>query len=72
LSGFVPGERYPAIKVAPLQDRLVDMSRRLLASVGSPYLDFATMFVPVSRALLTSYDAVFFGLKQPDSEEKGE
>ena len=72
LSGFVPGEQYPAIKVAPLQDRLVDMSRRLLVSVGSPYLDFATMFVPVSRALLTSYDAAFFGLEQPDFEEKGE
>lgn len=72
LSGFVPGEQYPAIKVAPLQDRLVDMSRRLLVSVGSPYLDFATMFVPVSRALLTTYDAAFFGLEQPDFEEKGE
>jgi Fe-S-cluster containining protein len=70
-SGFVAGQQYPSIKVAAIQDRLVALSEQLLARLGSPYHDFATMFVPVSRAVLTHYDAVFFGLVAPEDEVAG-
>ncbi len=69
-SGFVAGKQYPVIKVVSLQDRLLDISRRLVGAIGSPYQDLATMFVPVSRAVLTVYDATFFGVHSPEAEEE--
>ncbi len=68
LSGFEPGKPYPSIKVARIQDRLVELSNRLLAAIGTPYQDFQYMHVPVSAALLTVYSDDFFGLK--DSTER--
>lgn len=68
LSGFEPGKPYPSIKVSRIQDRLVELSNRMLVAIGTPYQDFQYMHVPVSAALLTVYSDDFFGLK--DSTER--
>jgi len=64
-SGFTPGGKYPAVNVAKIQDRLFDLSRRIAQRVGAKYDYLAEMLVPVSMAMLASYDEEFFGLKDP-------
>lgn len=68
-TGFTPGGKYPAVKTARLQERLFDLSRRIVERVGGRYDYLAEMLVPVSMAMLTRYDEKFFGL---DEEEDGD
>ena len=67
-SGFAPGEKYPAVKIAKIQDRLFAMSGEIVARVGGQYEYLAEMLVPVSMAVLTKYDDVFFGLVEPKDD----
>jgi len=67
-SGFTPGGKYPAVKIAKIQDRLFAMSHEIAERVGGRYDYLAEMLVPVSMAMLTKYDDVFFGLVEPKEE----
>jgi len=62
-SGFQPGGKYPAVNIATLQERLFDLSRRIVERAGGKYDYLAEMLVPVSMAMLSNYDEEFFGLK---------
>ncbi|GAB1409417.1 hypothetical protein MASR1M90_05710 [Desulfovibrionales bacterium] len=62
LSGFVPGQAYPAIKMHRVQDVLLRISNQILDDLGSKYADFRLMHVPVSTALMTVYNDEYFGL----------
>ncbi|WP_243358425.1 YkgJ family cysteine cluster protein [Fundidesulfovibrio terrae] len=63
-SGFAPGGKYPAVNIARLQQRLLDLSARAVERVGGKYDYLADMLVPVSMAMLSKYDEEFFGLKE--------
>lgn len=61
-TGFVRGGRYPTVALDKVQHRLADLSRELAAFMGTAYTELASMYVPVSSALLTEYDAAYLGI----------
>ncbi|NCC23796.1 MAG: YkgJ family cysteine cluster protein [Deltaproteobacteria bacterium] len=71
MSGFVGGERYPAVNMDRLHDQLMEMSRDLAARIGSIYPELEKYLVPVSTALLTKYDAEYLGVQgQCDNDDE--
>ncbi|CAM2060175.1 conserved hypothetical protein [Desulfovibrionales bacterium] len=63
LSGFIPGISYPTVNVELLQNRLVVISQEdLVASLNTCNYMMGNMFVPVSMALLTTYDKEYLGI----------
>lgn len=64
VSGFRPGENYPAVHVGKIQAALEDLSRRLAEGLGSRY-DLTQVYVPLSMALLTRYDDAYLGVGKP-------
>jgi Fe-S-cluster containining protein len=68
LSGFEPGQSYPAVKLERIQDLLLSLSNKILDSVGSGYSDYRLMHVPVSSALMTVYSEEFFGTAQAEGD----
>lgn len=69
LSGFVPGNSYPAVKIHRVQDELLRISNQILDDLGSKYADFRLMHVPVSTALMTMYNDEYFGLSELSESE---
>jgi len=70
LSGFTGGQQYPTIKVERIQDALVILSNALVKDMGSEYDKLATVFVPVSSAVLTVYDRDYLGLESGAKKAK--
>ncbi|NLY42168.1 MAG: YkgJ family cysteine cluster protein [Desulfovibrionales bacterium] len=69
LSGFIPGNSYPAVKIHRVQDELLRISNQILDDLGSKYADFRLMHVPVSTALMTMYNDEYFGLSELSESE---
>jgi Fe-S-cluster containining protein len=65
LSGFEPGGQYPTIYMDRIQDRLVEMSQRLVQSIPTKHIKLAEVLVPVSMALLNEYDEDYLGIVDP-------
>lgn len=61
-TGFVRGEAYPTVALDKMQFRLTSLSEELAAGIGTAYKDLASMYVPVSSALITVYDAPYLGI----------
>ena len=61
-TGFVQGEAYPTVALDKIQQRLTLLSEELAAASGTAYTRLASMYVPVSAALLTVYDASYLGI----------
>ncbi|PIE69126.1 MAG: hypothetical protein CSA21_03725 [Deltaproteobacteria bacterium] len=70
LSGFVAGSQYTTVKVERLQDSLVLLSNALVKGLGSKYDKLATVFVPVSSAVLTVYDEDYLGVERKVKKAK--
>ena len=60
-SKFIAGQSYPTVNMDGLRGRLADLSLDLARHVHSRYTELHTVLVPVSMALLTEYDAEYFG-----------
>jgi Fe-S-cluster containining protein len=61
-TGFAPGRAYPSVALDKIQQRLAGLSSEMAAAMGSAYTRLATLYVPVSSALLTAYDAAYLGI----------
>lgn len=61
-TGFEQGKPYPTVMLDKMQQRLTMLSEELAASIGTAYTQLASMYVPVSTALLTVYDASYLGI----------
>jgi len=61
-TGFAPGGKYPTVALDKMQDRLFALSGELAAYLGAAYTEPASMYVPVSSALLTEYDPAYQGI----------
>jgi len=61
-TGFIQGGKYPTVALDKMQDRLFALSGDLAAFLGTAYTELATMYVPVSSALLIEYDAAYLGI----------
>jgi Fe-S-cluster containining protein len=62
-SGFKEGTAYPTVNLDNMNKRLVEMSKDLLREIGSNNPTMHMRLVPVSAALMTSYDEEYFGIK---------
>ena len=67
-SGFQPGVPYPTVQLEKIQDRLVDISMRASQILDSRFSGLATLFVPVSVALMNRYDDEYLGIKKDEFE----
>ena len=61
-TGFMQGVAYPTVALDTIQHRLNALSEELAAYIGSAYTQLSSMYVPVSSALLTAYDAEYLGV----------
>lgn len=61
-TGFRPGKPYPTVALDKMQALLDVLSQELAAALGSAYTQLASMYVPVSTALITVYDAAYLGI----------
>lgn len=61
IAGFVKGKSYPTIKLDKIHARLDDLSRNIGEAVQSRF-ELHDVYVPLSMALLTSYDEAYLGI----------
>ena len=66
-SGFKGGGAYPTVHLDKIQARLETLSREAAEALGSRFSEIAQVYVPLSMALLTSYDANYLGIRQARS-----
>lgn len=59
---FIMGKAYPTIHGEKIQESLIQLSKELSVYIGSHFKELHTMYVPVSTALITSYDATYLGI----------
>ncbi|MGM0453432.1 MAG: YkgJ family cysteine cluster protein [Thermodesulfobacteriota bacterium] len=61
-SGFAPGESYPTVNMDTIHDQLLSISAEFVRSIGSKHVKMGDVLVPVSMALLTTYDEEYLGI----------
>lgn len=70
LSGFEKGTAYPSANLDALFERLHQISQELTAALKSKFTQLPSVLVPLSMALLTTYDDAYLGLDvQEDKPE---
>ena len=69
LSGFEEGTAYPTVNIDILQKKLYDLSEELVQSIQSRYTRMAEMLVPLSMALLTTYDEAYLGIGEANPKD---
>jgi len=69
LSGFKEGEKYPTVNLDVIHARLQEISAELVRDLQSRFIKLADILVPLSTALNTDYDEIYFGLKDAPPEE---
>ena len=61
-AAFVQGEPYPTVSMDRIQDRLIALSQEIVDTIESRFTELSGVYVPLSMALLTDYDAKYLGL----------
>lgn len=72
LSGFKAGERYPTVNLDLLQRQLYEISKDLVRDIKSKFYGLGEVLVPLSMAILTEYNEVYLGIKDPEDGEKSQ
>jgi Fe-S-cluster containining protein len=67
-SGFEKGQHYPTVNLEAIHQKLYELSKELARHIGSRYPNLAEVLVPLSMALLTTYDEAHLGIKAADEE----
>jgi Fe-S-cluster containining protein len=69
LSGFEGGKSYPTADIDKIHGRLQEISAELLRDIQSANIKLADILMPLSMALITSFDDTFLGIApEPDKE----
>jgi Fe-S-cluster containining protein len=68
-SGFEEGGKYPTVYMEKIYKRLQDISHALVQSIPTKHTHLAEVLVPLSMALLNSYDAEYLGIIQAPKQE---
>ncbi len=61
-TAFDKGGNYPAVNMTSIHERLDGLSRDIATTVKSRFKELADVYVPVSMALITSYDKAYLGI----------
>ncbi len=70
LSGFIRGKKYPTVALDKIQQRLYSLSARAAKRINSKFDGLADMLVPLSMALLATYDKEYLGVRNSASLEQ--
>lgn len=62
LSAFEQGKAYPTVNLDTIQTRLYEISNDLVVALNSRHVKMGDMLVPLSMALITSYDDTYLGV----------
>jgi Fe-S-cluster containining protein len=68
-SGFNQGEKYPTIHLDAVHSRLQQISAELLRDIKSKNIKLADLLIPLSSAILTTFDEAFLGLSDEPMED---
>jgi Fe-S-cluster containining protein len=68
-SGFEKGGRYPTVNLDAVNSQLQQISAELIRDLKSRYLKLSDMLVPLSMALLTTYDDDYLGIAEEKPPE---
>ncbi|ABB40566.1 protein of unknown function UPF0153 [Oleidesulfovibrio alaskensis G20] len=60
-SAFLAGKQYPTVNIDRIHERLAQLSLEIRDAVHSRFSELHTVLVPVSMALLTTYDDAYLG-----------
>jgi Fe-S-cluster containining protein len=69
-SGFEKGERYPTVNLDAVNSQLQQISAELIRDLKSRHLKLSDMLVPLSMALLSTYDDEYLGLVEEKPPER--
>ena len=69
-SGFKQGEKYPTVNLDAVHARLQEISAELVRDLQSRFIKLADILVPLSTALVSDYDEIYFGLKDDAPPEE--
>lgn len=69
LSGFREGETYPTVNLDTIHARLQEISAELIRDLKSRYIKLSDILVPLSTALITEYDEIYFGLREAPPDD---
>jgi Fe-S-cluster containining protein len=68
-SGFAEGTRYPTLNMDIIQGKLRALSIELARGIGT-HRRTSECLVPVSMALLTDYDDIYFGIERGEDDKR--
>lgn len=68
-TGFLAGQAYPTVALDKVHERLASLSQELATYIKTAYSELHFMYIPVSTALVTSYDAKYLGIGGIAKEE---
>jgi Fe-S-cluster containining protein len=63
ISEFTPGEKYSTVNLDAFQNKLIELSKELVIELQSKHVKMGELLVPVSMALLNTYDESYLGIK---------
>lgn len=64
LSAFERGKSYPTVDIDKIHGRLQEISAELLRDIQSANIKLADILMPLSMALITTFDESFFGIDE--------
>lgn len=70
ISGFKEGKQYPTVKIGVIHRQLYEISDALVKSIPTRYKKLADMLVPLSMALLTTYNEEYLGVENEENKDK--
>lgn len=70
LSGFEGGKAYPTADIDKIHGRLQEISAELLRDIQSANIKLADILLPLSMALITTFDDTFLGIDGDPSEKE--
>ncbi|QTA78130.1 Putative zinc- or iron-chelating domain-containing protein [Desulfonema limicola] len=63
-SAFQKGNLYPTVNLDIIQKKLYDLSDQIVKAMQSKYIRLSEMIIPLSMAMITSYDDEYLGIKE--------
>lgn len=70
LSGFAPGQSYPTVNMDALHNQLLALSSEFVQTLETKFAGLPEVLVPVSMALMTTYDENYLGLVEEKKNAK--
>ncbi|WP_319471711.1 YkgJ family cysteine cluster protein [uncultured Pseudodesulfovibrio sp.] len=69
-AGFEGGVKYPTVNMDIVLDKLLGIGKDLQKGIGSRFRELGDMLLPLSMALVTSYDEAYLGVKTDKDKKK--